>query len=155
MSRESAGILLFRRTNGLEVLIAHPGGPFWAGKDEGAWSIPKGEVEPEEEPTATAVREFREEIGRDVDPSRLIELGTVRQRSGKVVHGFAVEGDLDPALVSSNLVRLEWPRGSGRELVFPEIDRVAWVSPEVASRLLVSGQPALVVRLQDYVDHIE
>lgn len=142
--------------DGLEVLIAHPGGPFWAGKDEGAWSIPKGEIEPLEDPRSAAAREFHEEIGMAVDTAGLIALGTIRQRSGKVVHGFALEGDVDPEAVSSNPVRLEWPRGSGREIVFPEIDRVAWVSPDIASRLLVAGQPELVERLRTYcVDHRE
>jgi predicted NUDIX family NTP pyrophosphohydrolase len=156
MSRESAGIILFRRTRGLEVLIAHPGGPFWAGKDEGAWSIPKGELEPDEDPRAAAAREFGEEIGPAVDSARLIDLGIIRQRSGKVVHGFALEGDVDPEGISANPVRLEWPRGSGREIVFPEIDRAAWVSPETAVRLLVPGQPELVDRLRAYcVDHRE
>jgi predicted NUDIX family NTP pyrophosphohydrolase len=156
MSRESAGIILFRRTRRLEVLIAHPGGPFWAGKDEGAWSIPKGELEPDEDPRAAAAREFCEEIGLAVDPAGLIDLGIIRQRSGKVVHGFALEGDVDPEDISANSVRLEWPRGSGREIVFPEIDRAAWVSPETAVRLLVPGQPELVDRLRAYcVDHRE
>lgn len=156
MSRESAGIILFRRTRGLEVLIAHPGGPFWAGKDEGAWSIPKGELEPGEDPRAAAVREFGEEIGLEVDPVVLIDLGLIRQRSGKVVHGFALEGDVAPEDISANPVRLEWPRGSGREIVFPEIDRAAWVSPGTAARLLVPGQSDLVDRLCAYcVDHRE
>jgi len=156
MSRESAGIILFRRTRRLEVLIAHPGGPFWAGKDEGAWSIPKGELEPDEDPRAAAAREFGEEIGLAVDPAGLIDLGIIRQRSGKVVHGFALEGDVGPEGISSNPVRLEWPRGSGREIVFPEIDRAAWVSPETAVRLLVPGQSELVDRLRAYcVDHRE
>ena len=156
MSRASAGIILFRRTDLLEVLIAHPGGPFWAGKNEGAWSFPKGELEPGEDPRTTAVREFAEEIGLTVDPVALIDLGTIRQRSGKVVHGFGLEGDVDPDEVSANPVRLEWPRGSGREIVFPEIDRVAWVTPEAAEPLLVGGQAAFLRRLKAEVfDHRE
>lgn len=156
VSRVSAGIVLFRRTDGLEVLIAHPGGPFWAGKDQGAWSIPKGELEPGEDPRTAAAREFGEEVGLRVDPASLIDLGTIRQRSGKVVHGFGLEGDLDPEEVSANPVRMEWPRGSGRELVFPEIDRVAWVTPETADLLLVSGQAELLVRLRTrLIDHGE
>ena len=152
----SAGIVLFRRTPGLEVLIAHPGGPFWASKDEGAWSFPKGEVEPGEAPRLTAAREFEEEIGIAVDTNRLIELGTVRQRSGKIVHGFALEGDVDPATISANLVQMEWPRGSGQTIEFPEIDRVAWVTPTMAARLLVSGQAELLGRLPpERIDHRE
>jgi len=156
VSRASAGIILFRRTDQLEVLIAHPGGPFWAGKNEGAWSFPKGELEPGEDPRTTAVREFAEEIGLIVDPVALIDLGTIRQRSGKVVHGFGLEGDVDPDGVSANPVRMEWPRGSGREIVFPEIDRVAWVTPATAEPLLVGGQAALLHRLRaELIDHRE
>lgn len=149
---ESAGVLLFRRVSGeIEVLVAHPGGPYWAGKDDGAWSIPKGLVQPGETPTEAAVREFGEETGGRLDPKRLRPIGTVRQAGGKVVHGFAAEGDFDPASLRSNLVEVRWPR----TMVVPEIDRVAWVGLDEARRLLNPAQIAFVERLHNIVDHGE
>lgn len=148
MTRRSAGVLLFRRAgSSIECLIGHPGGPFWSGRDEGAWSIPKGEIEEGEELRTAAVREFVEETGTVIDRSRLIDLGTVQQRSGKVVHGFAAEGSLDPDLITSNPVRLEWPRGSGNIIEFPEIDRVEWVD-------LVTARRKLNVAQRDFVDRL-
>lgn len=145
---ESGGVVLFRRGDrGLEVLIAHPGGPFWARKDEGAWSIPKGEVDRGETPFEAALREFREETGVRLDPDELIPLGTVTQRAGKVVHAWAAEGDADPNALTSSTFSMEWPPRSGRTATFPEIDRVEWVSTEVAARKLNPAQAELIDRL--------
>lgn len=152
-SGTSAGVLPYRRRRGhLEVLVAHPGGPFWAGREDGAWSLPKGEPEPGEPPRRAAARELAEETGLRVEPEALLPLGTVRLRSGKVVHGFAVEADLDPATVRSNTVEMEWPPGSGRRIRFAEIDRVAWVSPDEARRLLNPAQAAFVERLVEVLN---
>jgi len=153
MARESAGILLYRRTPGgdVELLVAHPGGPLWARRDEGAWSILKGEREPGEIPEATARRELVEELGADaadgLGPLELEPLGTVRQRSGKLVHAWAAAGDVDPTKVRSATFEMAWPPRSGRLTSFPEIDRVAWVSPERARELLNPAQAELVDRL--------
>ena len=147
MSKESAGLLVFRRTSGgLEVLLAHPGGPFWAKKDEGAWSIPKGELAAEEDPLAAALREFEEETGVIIAGTPLA-LQPVRQPSGKIIRAWALEGDLDPATVKSNTFSLEWPPRSGRQQEFPEIDRVAWLPVEEARRKIVPGQVPLLEQL--------
>jgi predicted NUDIX family NTP pyrophosphohydrolase len=141
----SAGILLYRRTErGLEVLIVHMGGPFWAHKDAGAWSIPKGEIEGGEEPLAVARREFEEELGAPVPPVHLVELGEITQSNRKHVVAFAGEADFSADDVHSNTFVLEWPRGSGRQQEFPEVDRAAWVSPDEARAKLVRGQAPLV-----------
>ncbi len=151
--RESAGILAHRRgPRGVEVLVAHPGGPFWAGKDEGAWSIPKGELEPGEEPARAAAREFSEETGVRVDPEDLVDLGVVVLPSGKRIHGFAAAIDVDPDRIRSNTFELEWPPGSGVVRRFPEIDRVAWVDPASARRLLHPAQASFVDRLLETLD---
>jgi predicted NUDIX family NTP pyrophosphohydrolase len=143
--RTSAGILLWRRREGaVEVLLAHNGGPYWAKKDHGHWTIPKGEVEPGEELAAVARREFAEETGHDVPDGPLIDLGQIRQKSGKVVLGWAVEGDLDPAAAVSNTYEMEWPPRSGRVQAFPEVDRVEWFDlPEARSRLKDAQLPFL------------
>lgn len=147
MPKESAGLLVFRRTSGgLEVLLAHPGGPFWAKKDEGAWSIPKGELAAEEDPLAAALREFEEETGVIIAGTPLA-LQPVRQPSGKIIRAWALEGDLDPATVKSNTFSLEWPPRSGRQQEFPEIDRVAWLPVEEARRKIVPGQVPLLEQL--------
>jgi predicted NUDIX family NTP pyrophosphohydrolase len=144
----SAGLLLFRRRGALEVLLVHPGGPFWAKKDEGAWSIPKGEIEAGEDPRARALIEFAEETGTALDPStELTELGEVKQRGGKVVIGFAAEGDLDADAITSNTFELEWPPRSGRRQAFPEVDRAAWFDLEEARRRINPAQAALLDRL--------
>ena len=147
-NQESAGILLYRhRAGGVEVLIAHPGGPFWARRDEGAWTIPKGLIEAGEDPVATARREFVEEIG--IDPGgELLPLGAVTQKSGKTVHAWAAAGDFDPEDLSSDLIEVEYPRGSGRLMQFPEIDRVVWASAQVAKTKLNPAQVEFLARLQ-------
>ncbi|HEX7240417.1 MAG TPA: NUDIX domain-containing protein [Longimicrobiaceae bacterium] len=145
----SAGMLLFRRSgSGLEVFLAHPGGPFWAGRDAGAWTIPKGLVEEGEDPLAAARREFREETG--IAPAEpFLPLGSVRQKAGKTVHAWAWEGDADPSTVVSNVMRTEWPRGSGRWLTFPEVDRCEWFSPAEARTKINAAQAGLIDRLEE------
>ncbi len=153
MSQDSAGILLYRRTaeRGIELLIAHPGGPLWARRDAGAWSIIKGELEPGESPEAAARRELVEELGARASGTlgdlELAPLGAVRQRAGKLVHAWAAEGGVDPALVESSTFAMTWPPRSGRTATFPEIDRVAWVTPDRARELLNPAQAGLVDRL--------
>src|SRR5438093_6722143 len=148
MAKTSAGLLMFRLRNGEpEVLLVHPGGPFWAKKDEEAWSIPKGEFPAGEEPLAAAQREFEEETGcRAQGP--FIPLAPITQRSGKVVHAWAVEGACDPAQLRSNMFSIEWPPKSGKQQQFPEIDRAAWLTPEVAKRKILKGQAPFVDQLQ-------
>ena len=153
MARASAGILLFRRPadgQATELLIAHPGGPLWARRDEGAWSIVKGEINPGEEPLAAARRELAEELGPaapELADAGCTTLGQISQRGGKVVHAWAAEGEVDPAAVRSVTFDMVWPPRSGRVAAFPEIDRVAWVDPGEARRLLNPAQAELVDRL--------
>ncbi len=150
--RESAGILLFRFAGEApEVLLVHPGGPFWAKKDLGAWSIPKGECEDGERPRACALRELEEELGtaHELVEEELIELGSVRQKGGKVVHAWAAEGDFDPAMLRGNTFVIEWPPRSGSEREFPEVDRAQWFTPVEARRRILSAQAAFVDRLLD------
>ena len=149
MPKRSAGILLHRRTGGdaVEVLLVHPGGPFWAKKDLGAWSIPKGEVGEDEDPLACALREFEEETGARLDGDGLVDLGEIRQRAGKVVRAWAAEGDLDADLVTSNTFEIEWPPRSGRMQAFPEVDRAAWFALEEARRRILPAQAELLDRL--------
>jgi predicted NUDIX family NTP pyrophosphohydrolase len=150
--RRSAGLLLHRRgPAGVEVLVAHMGGPFWARRDEGAWSIPKGEIEEGEEPLAVALREFAEEMGRPAPPGPTVALGEFRQSGGKRVSVFAREADLDVAVVESNRFEMEWPRGSGRTASFPEIDRAEWVAPDRARAALVRGQAPAIDALLELV----
>jgi predicted NUDIX family NTP pyrophosphohydrolase len=147
--KTSAGILLYRRGEaGLEVLIGHMGGPFWAKKDAGAWSIPKGEMKEGENTLEVAKREFEEELGSPPPEEPYLELGEVRQASGKRVVVFAVEGDLDAAGIRSNGFEMEWPRGSGQIQEFPEIDRAAWVSPAQAREMLIPAQAQFLERLE-------
>jgi predicted NUDIX family NTP pyrophosphohydrolase len=148
MAKRSAGILLHRRNDGeIEVLLVHPGGPFWAKKDLGAWSIPKGEPEPGEDPQACARREFAEELGSAPPEGELTALGEIRQRGGKVVEAWAAEGDLDPTTIQSGTFSMEWPPRSGSMREFPEVDRAAWFAPEDARRRLIPAQAELVDRL--------
>ncbi len=150
-SSVSAGLLLFRRVGGrLEVFLAHPGGPFWVRRDEGAWTIPKGGVEPGEDPLAAARREFIAETG--ITPSgEYVPLGSVRQRAGKIVHAWAWEGDADATAITSNMTQTEWPRGSGRRITYPEVDRCAWYSPEEARQRMNPAQAAFIDRLQKHL----
>ena len=144
----SAGILLYRLSEaGPEVLLVHPGGPFWARKDLGAWSIPKGEPDAGEDARAAALREFAEETGTRLAGGALDELGTVKQKSGKVVTAFAVAGDLDPATLASNTFEVEWPPRSGRRQSFPEVDRAEWFDLDTAREKLNPAQAAFVDRL--------
>jgi predicted NUDIX family NTP pyrophosphohydrolase len=146
----SAGILLFRPAGEeVEVLLVHPGGPFWASKDEGAWSIPKGEVGDGEEPRACALREFEEELGAALSlaPEDLIELGSVRQKGGKVVHCWAARGDFDPTGLRSNTFAIEWPPRSGVEREFPEVDRAEWFGLERAGEKINPAQAEFLDRL--------
>jgi predicted NUDIX family NTP pyrophosphohydrolase len=147
--QSSAGILLHRAgAAGPEVLLVHPGGPFWARKDLGAWSIPKGELDGDEDPRTCARREFAEETGTALPDGALDELGAVKLKSGKVVHAFAVAGDLDPATLVSNTFELEWPPRSGRMQAFPEVDRAAWFDLATAREKLNPAQAAFVDRLE-------
>lgn len=149
---ESAGVLVFRSgRSGVEVLLAHPGGPYWRNKEAGAWTIPKGLVETGEDPLQAAAREFAEETGSDVDLEHAIELGSVRMRSGKLVHAWAVRGSMEPSDLVSNTFEIEWPPRSGRVAAFPEIDRVAWVDPREARRLL---NDALIPFVDTLIDHL-
>jgi len=136
---------------GTEVLLVHPGGPFWAKKDLGAWSIPKGEYEPDEDPRACALREFEEETGTRLLDDDLVELGTVVQKAGKEVTAWAARGDLDAAAVHSNSFEMEWPPRSGRQQEFPEVDRAEWFTIEAARGKLVSAQVELLDRLVEWV----
>jgi predicted NUDIX family NTP pyrophosphohydrolase len=147
MPKRSAGILMYRRSgDGLELLLVHPGGPFWARKDQGAWSIPKGEYAPPEDPQAVALREFEEETGMALRGA-LHPLGELVQPGRKVVTAFALEGDFDPTQLKSNTFELEWPPKSGRKAQFPEVDRAAWFSPDEAREKILSGQ-------RDYIDRL-
>ena len=148
----SAGILLHRRAPaGTEVLLVHPGGPFWARKDLGAWSIPKGELAEGEDPRACALREFAEETGVALPPAELADLGSVKLKSGKVVIAFAVEGDLDAAGVRSNTFEMEWPPRSGTRRSFPEVDRADWLALDEARVKLLPSQAVFVDRLEEAV----
>lgn len=145
--KESAGLLLFRRTSGeLQVLLAHPGGPYWSARDEAAWTIPKGGIHPGEGPLDTAIREFREETGFDPKPP-FIPLGHIVQKSGKVVHAWAFEGDADPAALTSAVTSTEWPPKSGKWITVPEIDRAAFFSIGDARVKVNAAQVDLLDRL--------
>jgi predicted NUDIX family NTP pyrophosphohydrolase len=151
MPKRSAGILMYKRTGtGLRLLLAHPGGPFWAKKDAGAWSIPKGEYDDDGDPLAHAIREFEEELG--MKPSgNFLALGTIAQPSRKQVTAFAVEGDFDVAALVSNTFELEWPPRSGRRQTFPEVDRAAWFAPDEARQKILPGQSGFIDRLLDAI----
>ncbi|MGH7552016.1 MAG: NUDIX domain-containing protein [Longimicrobiales bacterium] len=150
MPQRSAGILLYRRRHGIEVLLVHPGGPFWAGKDEGAWSIPKGLYGLGEEPLAAARREFAEETGATAE-GEAIALGAFRQSSAKIVDAWAIEGEFDPAGLRSSTFTLEWPPRSGRMREVPEVDRAEWFTPEEAGRKLTKGQRPILEALLRYL----
>jgi predicted NUDIX family NTP pyrophosphohydrolase len=149
-AKRSAGILLYRHGDeGLEVLLVHPGGPLWARKDLGAWSIPKGEHDEAEEALACALREFEEETGGAPAPGELTELGEVRQKAGKVVAAWALEGDLDPGTVRSNTFTMQWPPRSGQMQEFPEVDRAEWFALEAARERINPAQAAFLDRLSE------
>lgn len=151
--RTSGGILLWRRgASVVEVLLAHPGGPYWATKDAGHWTVPKGEVEPGETVEEVARREFAEETGHPPPDGPAIDLGEIVQKSGKRVHGWALEGDLDPVMAVSNTYEMEWPPRSGRIVEFPEIDRVAWFGFAEARARLKAAQVPFLDRLAAALD---
>jgi predicted NUDIX family NTP pyrophosphohydrolase len=148
VAKRSAGILLYRLAGGRpEVLLVHPGGPFWARKDAGVWSIPKGEYEDGDDPLACALREFEEETGSTPPPGELLELDDVKQKGGKVVRAWAAEGDLDADSVRSNTFTMEWPPRSGRTAEFPEVDRAGWFGVDEARVKLSPAQAAFLDRL--------
>lgn len=160
MPRTSAGLLVYRISGGAagggsspEVLIVHPGGPLWAKKDDGAWSIPKGEYEPGEDPAECARREFAEELGVEPPDGAWIDLGEVTQSGGKRVRAWAVRGELDASRIRSNTFEMQWPPRSGRTQSFPEVDVAAWVSVTEARRKLVPAQTELLDRLLAQLDH--
>lgn len=152
-SRTSAGLLLFRERDGLEVFIAHPGGPLFTHNEDGCWSIPKGEVHPGEDLLATALREFHEETGHQIDPgSEFIPLGSIQQKGGKIVHAWAVRGELEPGfVVHSNLFSMEWPPGSGTMREFPEVDRAEFFSSGRARLKIKAAQIPLIERLEEHL----
>jgi predicted NUDIX family NTP pyrophosphohydrolase len=153
MSVHSGGILLFRfRENKLEVLLVHPGGPFWSGKDDGAWSIPKGVIEDNESPLEAAKREFKEETGFEV-AGRFTNLGTIRQPSKKIVHVWAHQSDLDVTLAKSNKFTMQWPKKSGIMREFPEVDKAEWFDAKKAQKKILKGQAGFIDRLQKAVNY--
>jgi predicted NUDIX family NTP pyrophosphohydrolase len=154
-AKRSAGILLFRfAADAPQLLLVHPGGPYWAKRDLGSWTIPKGEYEEGESARACALRELGEELGAapSLDLERLIDLGAVRQKSGKVVEAWAAEGDFDPAQLRSNSFSLEWPPRSGVEREFPEVDRAEWFDPEIARQKILPAQGELIDRLLERLE---
>lgn len=151
MPKKSAGILFYRfRNNSVEVLLVHPGGPFWKNKDDGSWSIPKGEFDEHEDPLTAAKREVMEELGIGISGT-LYALRPAKQKSGKIIYCWALEHDVDVLKVSSNTFELEWPPGSGVKQEFPEVDRAAWFRPVDAERKIISGQKPFVRQLIDLV----
>jgi predicted NUDIX family NTP pyrophosphohydrolase len=153
VAAKSAGILLHRGRDGeREVLLVHPGGPFWARRDAGAWSIPKGEYTPDEDALAAARREFREELGVSPPDGDVAELGEIRQRSGKVVRAWALEGDLDVSAVHSNACEIEWPPRSGQKIEIPEVDRAEWFSLQDAREKINPAQAELLDRLGEVAE---
>ncbi len=151
--KRSAGLLLYRRgAGGLEVFLVHPGGPFWTHRDRGAWTLPKGEWQPGEELLATAQREFQEETGFVLpsgEPDDYLPLGVIRQLSGKLVHGWAVEGDCDPAELKSNTTEVEYPPRSGERMIIPEVDRGAWFALAEAREKILPAQALFLCRLEE------
>jgi predicted NUDIX family NTP pyrophosphohydrolase len=153
MPKQSAGLLVYRRSNGeLKVFLVHPGGPFWKNKDQGAWSIPKGEITPADDALEAAKREFHEETGFTVEgPFSAIQ--PLKQPSGKIVHAWIAEGDFDPSLLRSNTFKLEWPRNSKKFIDVPEVDRGAWFTLEVAREKILPGQRPFLDELERHASH--
>lgn len=152
MAKESAGLLLYRQRDGkLEVLLVHPGGPFWKRRDEGAWSIPKGEIDSGEEAIAVARREFEEELGQPPPEAEFAALGEVRQAGGKLVRAWAARGDFDVDQARSSTFEMEWPPRSGKVQTFPEVDRAAWFDLETARQMILPAQQAFIDRLEQLV----
>jgi predicted NUDIX family NTP pyrophosphohydrolase len=150
--KKTAGLLLYRiRDAAVEVFLVHPGGPFWAKKDEGAWSIPKGEFADDEQPLSAAKREFQEETGFSME-GNFMALAPLKQRSGKLVYAWALEGDCDAGAIKSNLFSMEWPPRSGKRQEYPEVDRASWFTMESAKRKIVPGQIAFLEELQQMLD---
>jgi predicted NUDIX family NTP pyrophosphohydrolase len=151
--KQSAGLLIYRKSNSaIEVLIVHPGGPFWAKKDKAAWSLPKGEFEENEDTLTTAKREFKEELGHEPPEGEYIEIGSVKNKSGKVIHGWTVEGDVDVSMIKSNTFKMEWPPKSGQHQEFPEVDKAGWFSLEKAKEKLNPAQAEFIDRLAETLD---
>jgi predicted NUDIX family NTP pyrophosphohydrolase len=152
MPKRSSGVLLYRFAGpDAQVLLVHPGGPYWRNKDLGAWSIPKGEYSPDEEPLAVARREFEEELGTRPPEQGFEPLGEVHQRGGKIVTAFALAGDFDPACLRSNVFEIEWPPKTGRRQSFPEVDRAGWFTLAEAREKILASQLALIDRLEDHL----
>ena len=148
MSKQSAGVLLYRIVDGLlQVFLVHPGGPFFKNKDDGSWSIPKGEFAEEENPLDAAKREFQEETGQSIE-GNFIELKPIQQKGGKTVYAWAVEGDIDHEIIVSNTFEIEWPPGSGKKQSFPEVDRGAWFDVETAKKKINAAQVGLIKELE-------
>lgn len=148
MGKKSAGIILFRRKNNfLEIMLVHPGGPFWAKKDEGAWSIPKGELDEGEDALKAAKREFEEETGKTVTAKDFVELPPVKNKSGKTVYAFAAEQDFDTTNISSNLIWVDWPPRSGKRIEVPEVDRAEWFDAATAKEKILTYQAPLIEAL--------
>jgi predicted NUDIX family NTP pyrophosphohydrolase len=150
--KKSAGVLLYRRRRGaIEVLLVHPGGPFWRNRDDGAWSIPKGEFDDDEAAEAAARREFEEETGVALE-GELVPLAPARQKGGKTIHAFALERDLDPATFRSNTFEIEWPPASGKLRAFPEVDRAEWFPLPRATQKILDGQRPILIELEGRLD---
>jgi predicted NUDIX family NTP pyrophosphohydrolase len=153
-TKHSAGVLLFRvNGTGPEFLLVHPGGPFWKRRDQGSWTIPKGQIEDGEDPRDCALRELGEELGAapELSPEQLIELGSIRQRAGKVVEAWAAEAEFDPAALDSNTFSMEWPPRSGNEQQFPEVDRAEWFDVEQARRKILPAQADFLDRVLEHL----
>jgi predicted NUDIX family NTP pyrophosphohydrolase len=152
VKKQSAGILVYRfgKNNVPEFFLVHPGGPYWVNKDDGAWSIPKGEFE-EEDPLICAVREFREETGQEIS-GNFVPLTPLKQKSGKLIHAWAVEGEADHAKIKSNLFELEWPPKSGKQVKFPEVDRAGWFTATHAKRKLIPGQVGFIEEVEKMLE---
>ena len=152
MTKQSAGLLMYRKRGGtLQVLLVHPGGPFWAKKDLGSWSIPKGEFSQDEDALKAARREFEEETGF-LPTGRFIRLDAIKQPSGKLIHAWAFEGDLDARKIKSNTFSIEWPPNSGKQREFPEVDRAEWLAIETAKEKIIKGQVGFIEELQRVLD---